>query len=200
MTCLYTSRRNPAWVSSANLAEGDLPKMHTMVQETHADFILDLGTRLGGTTLMMHETRPMAVLWSFDTRNWGRDFGPVSDYHVKDEVTDEPQAQMEWFDLFLVRFFRMDFLEQAPAIKRGVHCYEYNRLFIFVDGFWKAKEATYYTDLMRPGDVMALHDVGQWDPEIVEREVFGEKFKRFKEDLRLALGFGDAIFWERMVD
>jgi hypothetical protein len=173
----YVSRGIPTRIASCNQDLPDMQALETVLVALQPRMILDLGTRLGGTTLMMHETVSDADLWSFDFNN------AVYDGTLNQKVCDidrvpwpkervalatENAAQFNWFGRNVL-FFRLDFTMFAAAVKTMVRAYldqKYRgrgRLFVYVDGFIKTEEALLYRDLLHPGEVMGIHDFGsEW--------------------------------------
>jgi hypothetical protein len=178
MTMLYTSDLFPENSATSNQDGPDLQALISVIKWQKPRVVVDLGTRLGGTTLAicdqlyknaLKEKDREATVLSFDIAN--RTMHKEGDFSLAisehDQVLIHEHCARFWmFDHYFDRvhplLLRMDFLLWASAIQEFVNeirgQWSEGPMLLYVDGIAKVDEFIAYKDLLRPGDVMGMHD------------------------------------------
>lgn len=117
-----------------------IPEIIKIVGEYAPELIVELGTFQGGGTMMFHVACPSAIIHTFDIKDLIRDDerhlfkGKYNIYfHIEDTLT-LPSSEV-------IKFCRL-------PIRKLLYC----------DGGNKVGELWMYSHLLRPGDLLGMHD------------------------------------------
>lgn len=156
----YQSIKQPGLVVDADQEEGDIAELcRVIIPLFRIEMFVELGTKIGGLTLAVHEAHRRIWIRSFDQY-------VIEDPDVlevaKNQVPSETPAPKSAFSPAYVEFHKADFVEDRPI--ELIACLQSHiRKLLYVDGYDKPKEAKLWADYLQPFDLIGAHDYStQW--------------------------------------
>ncbi|GAG90884.1 unnamed protein product [marine sediment metagenome] len=170
---------------------GAIPYLQKAIEDQNPDIIIELGTANAGLTLALHECKRQALLFSFDL---------MSAFVNPKCLEDMTEQQIDYFlrngfngnvNFIIGDILSIPFKPLIKILKRD------KRKFLYCDNGGKGKEITMYSQYLRPGDMLGVHD---WGVEVniktdgvekalenFERHYLNELFKHHNFRTRLFL-------------
>lgn len=205
---LYHSERlnKSAW-SNQPVAH-ETAKLRELCRKANPQLIVELGSRLGGTALALHDAAPDARLLSFDTK-CTKEVDLIHDFELLNSSyagydNKEFWTRRSWFPMHVL-FINADFAADYKFVCQL--CSEmriYNSqqpAFFFVDGDFgnKPADAERYANFLLPGDIMAVNNYGdEWDTSTLDAILLPKGYERWEFDWCQQVGLMLTRAWRKV--
>lgn len=185
----YTSKRAKSFSAIMCHEQESIPYIQEAVVDFGPEVIVELGTAMAGFTLVLHEAAPDAFLFSFDKYNPLHSQKKIWKFLAKRlREIQWPHGILEYQRQLIEK--TMNSARVSFSITPVVKYWEPNPLvvgalspekktFLYCDNGSKTREVILYAPLLKPGDMLGVHD---WEDSVDQgAEGFREVIDLFEE-------------------